>query len=173
MRLFIVEGKQCAPKKCTGARMIRFGFAKGLERQTSLLRGCVVLTPASQVALSHADRRNADLYGLGVLDISWNKSKEVFPEIPEKCIGRALPYLVAANPTNYGKPFMLSSAEAMASALWILDEKDLATNIMSKFKWGPSFLALNNERLESYARCRTSTEVVEVQKRIIDEIDGL
>ena len=172
MRLFVVEGKQCDPKKCTGARMIRFGFAVGLPQQTSMPRGAVVLTPTSQTAISKADWRAANIHGLVVLDISWNKSKDIFPEVSDKFVGRALPYLVAANPTNYGKPFMLSSAEAMSAALWIMGEKPHAERVMMKFKWGDSFLALNRERLEAYAACETSTQVVEAQKRIVDAIDS-
>ncbi|MFH0816889.1 MAG: DUF367 family protein [Methanobacteriota archaeon] len=172
MRLYVVEGNQCDPKKCTGARLIRFGYAQPLRAPKALPRGSVVLTPVAEIALSPADAAAASKRGLAVLDFSWNKTEDDFPEIPRDCSGRALPFLVAANPTNYGKPFKLSSAEALASALSILGESQKAEELMTKFKWGLSFLALNRERLEAYAKCKDSTEVVEAQRKIVEAMGG-
>ena len=173
MRLYVVEGNQCDPKKCTGARLIRFGYAQPLRAPKALPRGSVVLTPVAETALSPADADAAAKRGLAVLDFSWNKTEDDFPVIPRDCVGRALPFLVAANPTNYGKPFKLSSAEALASALRILGENEKAEELMTKFKWGPSFLALNRERLDKYAGCKDSTEVVEAQRAFVEEMGGI
>jgi pre-rRNA-processing protein TSR3 len=173
MRLYVVEGNQCDPKKCTGARMIRFGYAQPLRSPNAVPRGSVVLTPVAQIAISPADAHSAAKRGLCVLDFSWNETEDDFPQIPRDTVGRALPFLVAANPTNYGKPFKLSSVEALASALVILGERAKAEELMSKFKWGPSFLALNRERLEAYAECKDSTEVVEAQRKIVEAMGGI
>ncbi|MHA2160253.1 MAG: ribosome biogenesis domain-containing protein [Candidatus Thorarchaeota archaeon] len=47
--------------------------------------------------------------------------------------------------------------------------RDEAVDLLSVFKWGPSFLTLNKEWLDSYAICQNSTEVVKVQKEIMEE----
>lgn len=82
---------------------------------------------------------------------------------------RALPYLLAANPINTYKPIKLSTAEAVAAALYILGLRESADDVISVFKWGPSFIALNKEWLEAYSACGTSSEVVEIQKEIMRE----
>jgi pre-rRNA-processing protein TSR3 len=136
-----------------------------------LPRGAVVLTPVAQVALSPADKELATRRGVGILDVSWNRTEDDFPSIPRDCVGRALPFLVAANPTNYGKPFKLSSAEAACAALWILGDKEKALDIIKRFKWGRAFAGLNGERLDGYAQCNDSTGVVEAQARFVAELD--
>ncbi|MDD4250488.1 MAG: DUF367 domain-containing protein, partial [Methanosarcina sp.] len=80
---------------------------------------------------------------------------------------RALPYMLAGNPVNFGKPFKLNSAEAFAAALYIFGYKEQAEKVMSKFNWGHSFLELNREPLEEYATAKNSTEIVEMQSHYI------
>jgi len=77
---------------------------------------------------------------------------------------RALPFLLAANPVNYGTPFRLNSVEAFAAALYILGQKEQAERILGKFSWGLGFLELNRAPLEEYSKAKNSAEVIEIQE---------
>lgn len=56
---------------------------------------------------------------------------------------RKLPFVTAGNPVNYGKPYQLSCAEALATGLCAIGYKDQAEYIMSKFGWADGFWSLN------------------------------
>jgi pre-rRNA-processing protein TSR3 len=102
-------------------------------------------------------------FGLVGLDCSWEHAEKVLLK-HVRGTSRCLPILVAGNPVNFGKPTKLTTAEALAAALYITGFKDQANELLSIFKWGHTFLELNHERLERYAKAKDSTEVVELQK---------
>jgi pre-rRNA-processing protein TSR3 len=79
---------------------------------------------------------------------------------------RCLPVLIAGNPVNFGKATKLSTVEALAAALYIVGFEEQASQLLSIFKWGHTFLELNYERLESYKNARDSSEIVEIQRRL-------
>lgn len=154
------------PKKCTARKMIRFGFARHLRKLSEIPLPAIVLDPTSPKAVSLEDRNAVVGSGLVVLDMSWNKLERVPQSILSKT-RRALPFLVAANPVNWGKAAQLSSVEAVAAALFIVGEKEHAATILAKFTWGIGFLQLNRELLERYSRALTSKEVVEIQSEYV------
>jgi len=158
MKLSIYHMKQCDPKKCTGLKLIRLGLAVQVRK----IPYCTILNPLSEKAFSPEDKRD-----ILALDCSWERSREIFLRYRKN--SRALPYLVAANPVNYGKPTKLSTVEALAGALYMLNEKEKALNILSKFSWGRVFIDLNYEMLEEYSKARNSSEIVEIQKKFIGE----
>src|SRR2546427_9991842 len=119
-----------------------------VPRPSALPEGAILLTPEADRALSPADGRPAGRPGLAIVDVSWRRG--TFPTAPQ-AVARALPYLLAANPVNYGKPFVLSSVEAMAAALVIFGRPEEARTILSKFTWGGQFLALNQEPPDLYS----------------------
>lgn len=162
--LYAYHAEQCDPKRCTGKKLARHDLLELVVSVRDLPRGSVVLTPLAERALSPADAEAAEGHGLCVLDTSWNE--EYFPRVPW-AEERALPYLVAANPVSYGRPIRLSSVEALAAALTILGQRDHAETLLSKFKWGPTFLTLNQEPLALYARAKDSGEVVRAQEEFI------
>jgi pre-rRNA-processing protein TSR3 len=128
-----------------------------------LPKRAVVLNPFSEVAFSPADRDRMEDFGLVGLDCSWEHAEKVLLK-HVRGTSRCLPILVAGNPVNFGKPTKLTTAEALAASLYIAGFKDQANELLSIFKWGHTFLELNHERLESYAKAKDSTEVVELQK---------
>ncbi len=167
-RVLIYHAGQCDPSKCTGLRLGRMSRATVLYDLRRIPRRTVVLNPVSEVAFSRADRDSIQQFGLVALDCSWKQAEDIF-RISKYGAQRALPYLLAANPINTYKPIKLSTAEALAAALYIAGFSDMSIDMMSVFKWGPSFLTLNKEWLDDYAQCMDSTEVVRVQTEIMEE----
>lgn len=84
---------------------------------------------------------------------------------------RLLPFLIAANPVNYGRPLKLSCAEALAAALWIAGFEDEATVVLGKFGWADGFWKLNEELLSAYTACANSEEVVRVQNDYLKALE--
>ena len=161
VKLHIYHANQCDPKKCTGKKMARFGLANLFEKVQNIKRGSILLDPMAQKALSPTDDISR---GITVLDCSWEELERVFPQLEMKKLQhRALPYLVAANPVNFGKPFKLNSVEAFAAALYILGHKDQASEILAKFNWGHTFLELNHKPLEDYSKAKDSREILRIQ----------
>jgi pre-rRNA-processing protein TSR3 len=166
--LTVYHAKQCDPKKCTALKLNRHGLVGVVRRVRELPRGAIVLDPFTQKAFSPADRERMEKRGLVALDCSWVHATEVFG-LPNHGTFRCLPYLVAANPVNYGVPTKLSTVEALAAALYITGFREQAEEILSKFKWGLQFITLNKELLEGYAQAKNSAGVVKVQKDYINQ----
>ncbi|NHJ12545.1 MAG: DUF367 family protein [Candidatus Thorarchaeota archaeon] len=165
-RILIFHAAQCDPKKCTGLRLGRMKRASIIRDMRQIPRNAIILNPVSETAFSPSDRETLLQSGIVALDCSWKQAEAVFHQT-KGAFQRSLPYLLAANPINTYKPIKLSTAEAIAAALYIAGEPELADDVMSVFKWGPSFITLNKEWLDAYASCESSTEVVRVQKEIM------
>jgi pre-rRNA-processing protein TSR3 len=143
IKLFIYHAAQCDPKKCTALKMLRFGLAKRIERLSSISRSAVVLDPYSNAVLSAADCGNLVSYGLVAVDCSWENAEELF-SLKIKAQRRRLPDMLAGNPVNYGMRNKLSTVEAFAGALITCGFNEQAYSLLDKFKWGQTFLRLNN-----------------------------
>jgi pre-rRNA-processing protein TSR3 len=165
--VIIYDECQCDPKKCTAKRMLKFGLGKEAKTLSAIPSGSIVLSPFSQRALSPADIGHAKR-GLVVMDLTWTNIDQ-FPRL-KKVEERALPYLLASNPINWGRPMELNSAEAVMASLLILGEKEQAEGFLERFNWAPEFLRLNGAMLEDYSKARDSTEVVRIQQEYLDSI---
>ncbi|MFX1287787.1 MAG: ribosome biogenesis domain-containing protein, partial [Promethearchaeota archaeon] len=101
----------------------------------------IILNPFSNKELNVIDREDIIKFGLIVVDCSWKKIYNLKKYNFKK--SRSLPPLIAANPINYGKWEKLSSAEALAAALYITNFNAYADLILSKFSWGSEFKKIN------------------------------
>jgi len=158
---------QCDPKKCTAKRMLKFGLGKEAKTLSAIPQGSIVLSPFSETALSPADIVHAKK-GLVVMDLTWTNISD-FPRL-KGVSERALPYLLAANPVNWGRPMELNSAEAVLAALIILGEKEQAESFLGRFNWAPEFIRLNGPLLEDYSMAKDSAEVVGIQNEYLERI---
>ena len=160
LQLRMWDFAQCDPKRCTGAKLARRGVFQPMPLKRPF-RG-IVLSPNGTVAVSPADIPILDELGLSVIDCSWARLSEIPFHQMRAGHHRLLPFLVAANSVNYGKPSKLSCAEAAAATLYICNRVDAARAVLDEFSWGREFIRLNYELLEVY---RTSVDAEEVVQR--------
>lgn len=132
----------------------------------------IIVSPKAKSILSPADKDIMEQYGAAVVEASWNRIEEV----PFNRIGgpnpRLLPYLIAANPTNYGKPWRLNCVEALAACFYICARPEWAEEILSTFSYGESFIEINREVLDRYASCKDEVEVKKAEQEWLDKIEN-
>lgn len=123
----------------------------------------IILNPFGEVAFSPADRQRVADFGLAALDCSWEHAEKVL-STHVRGTSRCLPVLIAGNPTNFAKATKLTTAEALAAALYIAGFREEAQELLSIFTWGHTFFELNATLLEDYAAAKDSTEIVAIMK---------
>nr|XP_031835208.1 ribosome biogenesis protein TSR3 homolog isoform X2 [Nomia melanderi] len=138
--------EQCDPKKCSGRKLVRHGLVKIL-RLGARFPG-LVLTPVGQKCVSPIDRDIVRDYGCAVVDCSWARLDDTPFGRMKTPNPRLLPFLVAANPINYGF-------------------SEEANFYLGKFSWGHSFLKLNDDLLKKYSLCANPEEIIAVQDQFL------
>lgn len=160
----------CDAKRCSGKRLMRLGLMR--ELHVGQKHAGVVVSPKAKTILSPADKGIMEQYGAAVVEASWKRIEEV----PFNRIGgpnpRLLPYLIAANPTNYGKPWRLNCVEALAACFYICGRPEWAEEILSTFSYGESFLDINREVLDRYAGCKDEEEVKKTEEEWLAKIEN-
>lgn len=160
--LYAYRDNSCDPRKCTVKKLEKAGFLKIFTKISQIPRNTLLLDPTAEQALSPADRY---VRSVTVLDCSWVVLDT--GSVRSWRIRRALPFLMAANPVNFGKPCMLSSIEALAASLYILGERERALQLLSKVSWGIRFLEVNREPLDLYTDAKDSAEIIKIQEQYL------
>ena len=164
-RIAMWDVGQCDPKKCTGRKLARKGMIKNL-RLGDRFNG-IILSPVAEQCLSPEDTALITSHGLAVIDCSWARIDDTpFHKMKGKHT-RLLPFCVAANPINYGRPWKLSCVEALSAALAITNYNDISNYLLSKFTWGEGFMQLNEEYFAKYSQCRNSSEMIIEQTKFM------
>lgn len=110
-------------------------------------------------------------YGAAVVECSWVRVKEIpWTRIGGKC-ERLLPYLVAANPVNYGRPWRLNCVEALAACFCICGRQDWAEIVLQHFGYGQTFLDINSQLLKRYAACKDEDEIKKAEETWLDKLE--
>lgn len=160
----------CDAKRCSGKRLMRLGLMR--ELHIGQKHSGVVVSPKAKNVISPADRPILEQYGAAVVEASWNRIEEV----PFSKIGgpnqRLLPYLIAANPTNYGKPWRLNCVEALAACFFICGHPEWAEEVLATFSYGEAFLEINDAVLKRYAACEDEEEVKKAEEVWLAKIEN-
>ena len=170
IKLSMLYFDQCDPKKCTGKKMERLGLLQEIKFYPNY--GGILLTPNGKKICSIEDHDIIKNKGICVIDCSWAKFNELNLNL-SKIETRALPFMVAVNPVNFGKPFKLTCAEAFAACLFLGGFEKEAKFIMNHFKWGENFFNINQELFDKYKNVSSQEELKHIQDKYInDELEN-
>lgn len=158
MKLQILMFYQDDPKKCTAAKMVKFGLAHSIKKINN--KG-LVLDPFSEKTLLSSDKHLVN--SIVGIDCSWNKAEQAFSK-KFNGIKRKLPPLLAGNPVNYSKLNKLTTVEALSASLFILGFNEQALSLLDKFKWGHTFYSLNQNLLKDYSQINNEDDIDVVLK---------
>ena len=124
----------------------------------------LVSSPKGTQVVSPADREIVANGGLAVVECSWARLEEIpwrkiaspherlrafpysypfFTTTPLTSSTIIVPYLLAVNQTNYGKPWRLNCVEALAAAFYITGFDEYADRVLEPFDWAQSFYEVN------------------------------
>lgn len=171
MKITIYHAEECNKKKCTSLKLGRLNKANIVYDIGKIPIGAILLNPFAEKSVSREDRKFIIKRGIIGFDCSWHDVHKSFIMFKTVKFHRSLPFLVAANHINYGKPSMLSTAEAIAATLYIAGFKEESKKLLEGFIWGDTFFKLNNELLEAYSQVETSEEVVKIQNDFLSQYD--
>lgn len=163
--------EQDDPKKNTVVRASRHNKLTLHKQIRRLPKRGIILEPLCGKVLGPEDHdmiiNGGSIVGL---DCSWEQIEPSVEKVMRttRLKPRMLPLLLAANPVNWGKPFKMTTAEAIAASLYLVGREEQARDLLSSFRWGEQFFKLNDEPLKAYSEAKTSQELVDLQFEFFD-----
>jgi pre-rRNA-processing protein TSR3 len=167
VKLYVYHANEDDPKKCTAKKLARFKLVNLETNIRKTPKGAILLNPFAEKSLSKEDLAIAKKNGILAIDCSWKNAEKSFSFLDKRNHPRALPFVLAANPVNYGKPFKLTTIEAFSAALYILGFIEKSEEMLKLYKWTPNFLVLNKNPLEDYRKANSSKEVIKIMKKYV------
>lgn len=82
-----------------------------------------------------------------------------------------VPYLIAANTVNYGRPWRLNCVEALAACFYICGHEDWAEEVLKHFSYGEAFIKINSQLLKRYAACANEEEIKKTEEEWLNKIE--
>lgn len=158
--IYIYHLKECDPGKCTALKLGKMGLVRVTHRLRAIPPNALLLYPSTETLVSPGDRERVMRWGMAAIDCSWNRLRKIGGT--ERYAARQLPFLLAGNPVNYAMPRKLSTVEALSAALIIAGFRAHGEALLSKFKWGATFLTLNQEPLSRYAAAGSHDELKQI-----------
>ena len=158
MQVNVLMYNQDDPKKCTAVKLVRFNLAK---KVTNISKNTLTLNPFADHILLNSDKNN--IKSITGIDCSWNLADQTFIK-KFGGISRKLPYLLAGNSVNFSKLGKLTTVEAIAASLYLLGFENQSADLLSKFKWGHTFLDLNRNLLNDYQGATSEKQIEEIAK---------
>lgn len=160
------------PKKNTAVLANKRGDLKLHKKINTLPRRGIILEPLCGKVFGPEDHPLILEQGGAVvgLDCSWAHIESSVQQVMKRTRlqPRMLPLLLAANPVNWGKPGRLTTAEALATVLYLVGRTEQAAQVLGAFRWGSRFFELNQEPLDAYAAATSSAELVALQFEFFD-----
>ena len=158
MQVNVLMYNQDDPKKCTAVKLVRFNLAKKI---TNISKNTLTLNPFADHILLNSDKNN--IRSITAIDCSWNLADQTFIK-KFGGISRKLPYLLAGNSVNFSKLGKLTTVEAIAASLYLLGFENQSADLLSKFKWGHTFLDLNRNLLNDYQQATSKRQIEDIAK---------
>ena len=158
MKIHVLMFYQDDPKKCTAAKIVKFGLAKNIKK---IGKKGLILDPFSTKTLLPKDK--SSINSIVGIDCSWNLTDQTFFK-KFNGIKRKLPPLLAGNPVNYSKLNKLTTVEALSASLFILGFKEQCLELLDKFKWGHTFYELNQNLLDEYSQLKNEDQIESILK---------
>lgn len=72
---------------------------------------------------------------------------------------------------NYGRPWRLNCAEALAACFYICGHEDWAIEVLKHFSYGDAFLEINAQLLKRYAACTNENEIKKTEDEWLTKLE--